>query len=606
MRGIARGSILKMSGTTITSVRRRTLAHVSKTTGDQPRTYKFSPDVGRWRLALRELIRNLASGCDPIAAIDEEIAAVSGAGRELSHEAAQYLFVISLLQDVCRTGGRVDLVDSELYLSWPDWHGSEGREATEAALARSREYREISDKELGRIEKMFLGDLTPQQLSDFAARASFDLVGAEEVHPSGVKYAEAFSAALQLWNMPYRGRTGRTRRFLIVGKLPDFTPDPVVVGLIEVGDDTPFNTDRDALLGIRPVDFLEWSAKNGMDSIETVHQRFKDLRRALLEVPCISPRVTAGEILARESELLERATGRSQVDTDMLIKKRIAYTLRLSHGESATQRILAGEMLLPQDRSLREGLRAIKDLSVPRVALEVTICGAIPPMSSMLGGKLVVSFLAHPKILDITKHSSGTITSQMFDQSELDKLMPSCGVLGATTKGLYPGHSALYNRSSVPGLRGPIPLRKIGDTRGTSTSLLTPRTARLAQRVLDTSSSSRQVSLRYGSGGAKRQRRIEAAVLSTGLPEAIVHSGIRRPIYGIRFVDNVGSVVWALEQPNWIVPRSEPSTEFEALASTTWRSRWLETATKRLANASEPSVIGTTAALRKLTPDVAC
>jgi hypothetical protein len=112
-------------------------------------------------------------------------------------------------------------------------------------------------------------------------------------------------------------------------------------------------------------------------------------------------------------------------------------------------------------------------------------------------------------------------------------IIPSLGILALTTRGLYPGHSALYNRAEIPGRAGALRLRQIGETRGTTTTLLRLRTGKLAQLILEVSASGRKVSMRYGTGGAKRQRAIEAAVLSMGLPETFVHAGLRRPIYGV-------------------------------------------------------------------------
>src|SRR5205823_3355219 len=152
-----------------------------------------------------------------------------------------------------------------------------------------------------------------------------------------------------------------------------------------------------------------------------------------------------------------------------------------------------------------------------------------------LGGKLVVSFLAHPEILGSTKGAPGEIVQSLFDIERIERLLPHTGLLALTTKGLYPGHSALYNRASVPGFGGErIPLRKLGETRGESTMLVKERTARLAQRVADDARETGRVALVYGTGGSKRMRFLESAAVECGLPKKIVHAGIKRPIYGMR------------------------------------------------------------------------
>src|SRR5205823_13924976 len=98
----------------------------------------------------------------------------------------------------------------------------------------------------------------------------------------------------------------------------------------------------------------------------------------------------------------------------------------------------------------------------------------------------------------------------------------------------------------------------------------------------DYAKSARPVSLAYGSGGAKRQRTIESAVLALGLPETLVHAGIRRPIYGVPMADNIGRVMWADETPHWTVPRGVTPEEYCQQAVALWRRRWLPNVVRRL------------------------
>src|SRR5262249_49747995 len=155
--------------------------------------------------------------------------------------------------------------------------------------------------------------------------------------------------------------------------------------------------------------------------------------------------------------------------------------------------------------------RAIHDLTVPRIHMEATVCGAVPPFSSALAGKLVVSFLAHPLVLASTRGAPGEIVQSLFDVEQLAELVPETGMLSVTTKGLYPGHSTLYNRATLVGAEGEVVrLRKLGETQGASTMLVRERTARLAQLVADSREAGR-VALVYGTGGSKRMRFLESA-----------------------------------------------------------------------------------------------
>jgi hypothetical protein len=206
--------------------------------------------------------------------------------------------------------------------------------------------------------------------------------------------------------------------------------------------------------------------------------------------------------------------------------------------------------------------------------MEATICGALPPFSRALAGKLVVSFLAHPGVLGSTKGAPGEIIKSLFDVSRIESLLPDTGMLALTTKGLYPGHSALYNRAKVPGADGrAIVLRKLGETRGESTMLIRERTARLAQRVARARETGR-VALVYGTGGSKRMRFLESAMTECGLPQRIVHAGIKRPVYGMRFVSNLPEVVWRGAHPDWLIDPAASAEEYSRRATQLWRSLW--------------------------------
>src|SRR3989337_1116129 len=103
----------------------------------------------------------------------------------------------------------------------------------------------------------------------------------------------------------------------------------------------------------------------------------RQLRQALLPIPGISTDLSAASVVELRDELLRRAQGRSQSEDALVEKKRIAYLVRLAMGEIALDGIAGGQ---PEDPAgIREGVRAVHDLTVPRVHMEVTVCGAVPP-----------------------------------------------------------------------------------------------------------------------------------------------------------------------------------------------------------------------------------
>src|SRR5262249_47551187 len=161
---------------------------------------------------------------------------------------------------------------------------------------------------------------------------------------------------------------------------------------------------------------------------------------------------------------------------------------------------------------------------------EVSVCGALPPFSEALSGKLVTAYAADPRIRALCERPPGEILGGSFDVGQLSEELPRAGALLMTTQGLYAGHSAQYQDVYFPG-RGSqkrIPLRKLGLTKGATASMMSRLTDQLATELLSRSRPTGVVSDEYGSGGSKRQRRIEAGVSLLGLSRTIIHPDISR------------------------------------------------------------------------------
>lgn len=560
------------------------------------RDYRFAPAVGRWQIEMARLTRLLGTDieraheglAERLSEFDDLVQDPASGCASLDR--LRFAFSLSLLADILGVGGQIRVIDSEIYVSWPNWDAAEGRLAAERALRSVLDLQSPIGTDWARLGPLFSAKVDAETLARFLAEGRFWLEPVSETHPSGIGYGEAFSFGLRLWTMPYRGREGRLRRFVVLGEHRDTCRSPVVVGLIEVGDDGPFSTERDELLCLRPEVFCRWflTQPDRGSLAGVVAERMRAFRSAIRPVPGVDTLEPAEVILKAESDLVRRSGGRSRTDEDLDVKKRIAYLVRLAHGELAFNRLAQDNSPEADDLSLREGVRAIHDLIVPRVHMEVTVCGALPPFAAALGGKLVVAFLSHPNIVDSTIGEPGLIHRQVFDAERTAALLPNWGILALTTKGLYPGHSALYNRAEIAGLSRPAKLRKIGETRGTTTTLLSYRTTRLAERLVGEGAAGSRVSRRYGTGGAKRQRILESAVVSSGLPMALVHAGIRRPVYGVRLVENLERIIWAGDTPKWRIQREAGAEEHADGAVSTWRQRWLERALERLGRSAGP------------------
>jgi hypothetical protein len=497
-------------------------------------------------------------------------------------------FSMSLLGDLLRSGGRIWERDSKLYAAWPTWDSPSGRGMAREAMLAARELRPLTKDEIKRVECAFAPDIEGYQLAKVMQEAEFTLVPAVGNHPSGASYSEIFAAALRFWTMPYRGRTGRMKRFVLLAKHEKMGKWPVVAAILELGDEAPFCTWRDELIGLSYKSLSEWLEKDIVNNAKSALQTMHNVRKCLQDnSDGVSLRdMSAEEIWQQKEKLHEYAKGRSLVENsetgreDLWRSKRVAHGLRLARGEVALQKIIQVQAMDRDDADLAAGVRGLHDIFLTRLHLEATICGAVPPFSEALGGKLLAAFLAHPDILAAPLAAEGTLLARSFDMNKLQELLPSHGMSCLTTKGLYPGHAAIYNRVEVPGLSTPIKMKHLADTDGATTSLLSTRTSNLAKGLIE-AIREQQVSTVYGSGGSKRHRAVESAMTAIGLPGKLAMAGIKRPVYGLQFLENPQDVVWASEEPKWNVYRTENSASYNKRATELWRKRWLERASSR-------------------------
>lgn len=475
-------------------------------------------------------------------------------------------FACSLLVDLNNWGASIRFEHSQLRVAVPlptRLLTEEERARRRSALVRVRDG-----------DEKYVPPIAPGEAAAFAADMTVRLVRADE--SSSPWAAQVFRDGVTTWSMPYRSREGRSARMVLMGQVGSAE---LPIGLLEVGDDAPLNPARDRQLGFAldsPRDLSESHRLRLAD-------RFLSLRRALRREGMVVSDIAAPveDLLLTAQLILDASKGRTGDLEGISRRKRHAYLWRLLQGEAAA-RGLPG--IRPE--KINDGLRALRDVTVPRVNTEAVVCGALPPFGPLLVGKLVAAMLGHPEVRSVTDREVGVIASSIFERAELTRLVPKHGVVLATTKGLYAGHSAQYSGVLIPGgpEARPLRLRHISDTTGSSTSHLSTRTMRLASLLLasqDQPNGAGKVSRTYGSGGAKRQRTIEAAAEALGLPKEIVYAAVSRPIYSVAFVDNLREVAVLNESPRWVLSRTS-STEYEAQSLALWKQRWLPVANRRV------------------------
>lgn len=235
---------------------------------------------------------------------------------------------------------------------------------------------------------------------------------------------------------------------------------------------------------------------------------------------------------------------------------------------------LAADATLLKD--LNAGLKKIWHYHMGFVALEMSVCGAAPPFGPMRVGKLLAAVAGAQEVAEAwgSDRPLGSIAATTYLPSVRDAL-PNPGPLFVTTSGVYPGHSAQYNRVRV----GDRSWKKIGDSLGYGSFQVSATTSRLAGAYTESVDGYRHVTRKFGEGSSAKFREVGRALSRLDIPDLLRHE-ISRPIYALPLVDDPQGVLLG-----WSSPTRRVTPDLDEIASAWW-TRWVAPQAERLAGAA--------------------
>jgi len=461
-------------------------------------------------------------------------------------------FAVSVVLDLLSWGVDVEIVESQIRIVKHNKQLNSTTKNSSIRDAMSGLKNKVTDYEL---------PIDSVEALKFIQNGNFHL---SKILPINQKDSEIFRTGITTWSMPYRGREGRSSRYVLKAIHNGVS---VPCGIMEVGDDAPFSPLRDKELG-----FFAPSRDSNLNA--KIAKRLNSLRLCMRrENMPVDPSL---EITDLQEQWIKKSLGKFSSE-DPKIRKRMNYLSRIMKAE-----IALSTPDLWNENEVNAGIRAIKDVTLNRVHTEIVICGALPPFGNLLIGKMVAMMINHPDIRSSLDRDIGILLRDTFDFHKLEAWLPRYGPLLITTKGLYPRHSAQYNRVRIVKHEGYIPLRKLGSTIGQTMSNISDRTMKLAVEINERLGD-KGVSREYGSGGSKRQRIIQKASTVVGINPAVMYADITRPVYGLTLVSNLQEVVLAGSKPEWrdLAGVIESPQEYEEKTVLLWRQQWLNTSLSR-------------------------
>ncbi|MCF8568208.1 Druantia anti-phage system protein DruA [Alicyclobacillus mengziensis] len=413
---------------------------------------------------------------------------------------------------------------------------------------------------------------------------------------TNLRLRDIWRYARYTWSLPYSAQPGRQMQYLIRDASRDCHP---IIGIGALGNSVVQITCRDQEIGwsidtvVRKPDgyryissFIEELERSVSDiywqdliSSSEVQNPTQDTLTHLLNIAAEIPSINKeGEKRSDESvgnAVFSPAYKRKRALAlyDVL---RAKFIFRLGKSNTTSDKDLF-EWLKSKDdgrRAMGTAVRNIKKRHVGSSMMDITTCGAIPPYTDILGGKLVSLLMASPQVVHDYKQRYQNAVSEIASRMKGQNVTRPANLVLLNTTSLYHVGSSQYNRINVPVVNGFIKYHFVGKTLGFGSVHLSQRTYRTIQRLLRIHSELNPQSSAFAAGVNFKMRTIKNGLRHIGLSQLIQHENPRL-VYMVPLSTNWREYLTGIEtEPQSIYKDLEnPSKETELLINY-WKHRW--------------------------------
>lgn len=472
----------------------------------------------------------------------------------------------------------------------PRWH--HGREVSVLDLfvapqrmAKDIERRTSASEEIR--EELLDGAVDP-----YIQRATED----KDEH-TGLRLMDVWRYCRYTWSLPLNNQPGRKMFYLVRDRTREFHP---IIGIGALGSSVVQITSRDYLIG--------WTLKSLEQDPDGV-RRFRSLEtevdRALKEIYW-EDLLSEDEISAPKRDTLERldrstagasplnkvaAGGRAVAATmeDTLSSRYLRKRSKELHALLKAKMVFSaaeevedeGErlqwMLNREEgkRALGTALRAVKKRHVGSSIMDITTCGALPPYSDLLGGKLVALLMASPQVVADYQRRYEAAPSEIASRMKGEEVVRPAKLALLGTTSLYHVGSSQYNRLRAPLPGGELRYEKVGRTRGFGSVHLSKRTYRTLQELLKSHPGLGPESSAFAAGVNYKMRSIEAGLHHLGIGKLMKHENPRL-VYLVPLASNWREYLSGVDtEPAYPFDVEDPELETRRLVQF-WKDRWFK------------------------------
>lgn len=234
-------------------------------------------------------------------------------------------------------------------------------------------------------------------------------------------------------------------------------------------------------------------------------------------------------------------------------------------------------------QAIRIGLHSNKKSKIGSSVMDIIVCGAIPPYSEMLGGKLVAMLMASPQVIreyrDAYYDQSGEIVSRLAGR----EIVRPADLVFLTTTSLYHVGSSQYERIRIPGPRNrEITFEHLGKTEGYGSTTLSSETTTILRQLIIESEGMKRVNHVFGEGMSPKLRMIRDGLALIGVPQDLVlRHGCPRIVYGVRLARNTFEYLRGEEDAPLFIFNTQRSESGTQSIIDHWLQRWFARRSKR-------------------------
>lgn len=232
--------------------------------------------------------------------------------------------------------------------------------------------------------------------------------------------------------------------------------------------------------------------------------------------------------------------------------------------------------------AIQQLVRMIKAEHVGVDMLDITVCGAVAPYNSLLGGKLVCMLLCSPEVTQHYAKRYGNQTSIIASAMKGAPVVRKPKLVLLCTTSLYGVGSSQYNRVKIPlreiGINSieSIVYKDLGHSHGFGTYHFSRQTVQFGGILNSRKKTGRRVNSIFGEGVNPLMRKIRESLDFVGLDsEGLLQHGNKRVTYGIELATNFRKILLGREsKPDYLISQEKPAEQTARIADY-WRRRWL-------------------------------